>query len=89
MLSRSKLISIWVVATLSTAGACYAFVTTVTLTLLTATGAWSEKRAWLWASIALVLFCLFGVVALKTVVRLIRYYDRHSRHPDSGDASKP
>jgi hypothetical protein len=89
MLSRAKLISIWVAATLSTVGACYAFVTTVTLALLTATGAWSEERAWLWASIALVLFCLFGAVALKTIVRLVRYYDRLARHPDNGNASKP
>jgi hypothetical protein len=89
MLSRAKLISIWVAATLSTAGACYAFVTAITLALLAATGAWAEERAWLWASIALLLFCLFGVAAAKNIVRLVRYYERLSSHPDSGGASNP
>jgi hypothetical protein len=89
MLSRAKLISIWVTAALSTAVACYAFVTAITLALLAASSTWTHKYVWMWTSIALFLFCLFGVVSFKTIVRLVHYYYPLSRHPDSRDTSNP
>lgn len=89
MLPRAKLIAVWVAASLSTLLACYAFVTAGTLVMLTATSSWSDPYAMVWIWIAVLSFCLFGILARMNIVQLVRYYEHRARHPGAGDELKP
>ncbi len=89
MYPRAKLILIWVAACFSTVAAGYAFVTAGTFAALSYSGSWTDEHVTLWIWAAFILSCLFGIEARINIVRLLRYYEERSRHPDGDDKPSP
>jgi hypothetical protein len=84
---RAKIISLWVTALLSPLVAGYALLSAITFVWFNATGTWSDARASLWAWSAFFFFCLFAVIAIMAIVRLVCHYNSLSHLPDQEDVT--
>lgn len=80
-LSRTWLRVLWLTALIGPILAGFALLSAVSYAWLNASAAWSAERAWLWAGVAFVLFCLVGAVSVISVSRLVRYYNSLPRLP--------
>ena len=79
---RAKLRLLWACALLAPLAAGYAFLSAYFYAWLNAAGSWSAERASLWSGAAFFLFCLFGVVSVIAIRRLLRHYNSLPRLPD-------
>ena len=78
----AKLRLLWACALLAPLAAGYALLSAYFYAWLNAAGSWSAERASLWSGAAFLLSCLFGVVSVIAIRRLLRHYNSLPRLSD-------